>query len=152
MDNVAKEFTIYINSNISKLPNDLFDRIIEYSKMEFSWYVINEEKYKLLLMLRNENSSPGILAFRKQLEEKSYNIFYSLFENINATNIDFDLFIATDLILWLLNGFNERFISANTDSVSSISIELLKDKYVRELSTYINVLKKGLAKKIERDN
>lgn len=49
LDCVIQELTEYLEPGSKALPEELFDRIIKYAELEFSWYIRNPEKGRLII-------------------------------------------------------------------------------------------------------
>lgn len=68
LDTVTSDFTESLQKKTKNLSPKLFQRVMEYSVLEFSWYIQNPEKAKVILEAFRKNDSE---IYRKTLERYS---------------------------------------------------------------------------------
>lgn len=145
LDQVTSELISSLEEKENTLSTDLFQRITEYSVLEFSWYILHPEKAKLIVKAFTKSDTP---IYRKTLlkyGDRQQEIFDWFLENIDTAQFPWDREKITDVLRWFLKGFNEGFLpqiqmSPDTD------FEKLKMEYVKNLSEYLEMLKAGIAK------
>lgn len=145
LDIITKELTDSLGSDAEKLPKDLFDRIIEYSKLEFTWYMKHPQKYKMILSAfsQKDNGLWHKIKERYCLQEEG--LYYQSMGDIDASQLKGDTVKTIELLKWFLKGFNETFINS-IKAEEKEPIENLRDEYVKSLTEYIELLKMGLVK------
>lgn len=143
LDLVITELMVALKADMTDLPLDLFERTIKYSELEFIWYIEHPDKCKLI----TDAFSTSADTFRQKILER-YNlpgqaIYYKALENIDISLLKHDKQKSINILKWFLLGFKENFISqVNKEDFSQI--ELLRSKYVQELTNYMEILKYGL--------
>lgn len=144
LDTVTAELSENLDKATSGLSQELFQRVIDYSVAEFSWYIHNPEKSKLVIMAFSPNDAeiyPKVLA---RYGQKEQNIYYKLLEDINVDNFQGDRKMTIDILKWFLKGFNEDFIrSVQTEQQN---FESVKNNYIKSLMAHMDMLKNGLLK------
>lgn len=144
LDSVTSELIGSLEKEAHSLSSDLFQRVIEYSALEFTWYIQNPEKSKLVIGAF-VNSDTEI--YRKTVNRygiREVNIYYKLLEDVDLSNFYWDKKKIIDILKWFLKGFNEDFLSHIHNK--NCSLEYLQNEYVRSLTEYMEILKKGLLK------
>lgn len=141
---VIQEFISSLNETLVSLPNDLFKRVIQYSEWEFSWYIQNPDKFQLIFNAFSKNESDIYQKIEARFNYESQNIYYSLLEDIDTKPFKWDKRKTIDMLKWVLQGFNEEFISKIDVKKDNISqLDRLKNEYVNCLTDYMEMLKKG---------
>lgn len=144
LDRVTAELIGSLEKELPALSSELFQRVIEYSALEFAWYIQNPEKAKLIIGAFIKSNTE---IYRKTVNRygvKELNIYYQLLENVDFSNFRWDKKTTTDILKWFLKGFNEEFLEQIQDK--SDSLEHLQRQYADSLTEYMEVLKKGLLK------
>lgn len=144
LDTVTTELVESLEKEAITLSPDLFQRVIEYSSLEFSWYIRNHEKAKLIV---NAFTKSDTEIYRKTADRygiKETDIYYKLLETIDLRNFRWDKQKTIDILKWFLKGFNEDF--SGPIASDSCSFEYLQKEYVRRLTEYMEILKNGLLK------
>lgn len=145
LDTVTIELTEALEKKATSLSTELFQRVIEYSALEFSWYINNPEKSKLVIQAFSKRDTD---IYRKTIERYGImesDIYYKLLENVDLSNFRWDRQKTIDILKWFLKGFNEDFLAHVQDDNSSF--EYLHHKYVQSLTEHMEILKNGLLKK-----
>lgn len=144
LDTVTADFIESMKKKESDLSKELFQRVIEYSVLEFSWYIQNPEKAKLIISAFTKSDTE---IYRKTIERygtKQLDIYNSLVEDIDLSNFRWYKKKTIDILKWFLKGFNEEFLE-NTQT-ESCSFEHLQNEYLKNLIEYMEILKLGLLK------
>lgn len=147
LDTVIAEFTVALEKEMETLSTEIFQRVIEYSALEFSWYIENPEKSRLIVTA----FSNGDADIHKKTEERygvrGTDIYYKLLENVDLSNLCWDRQKTIDILKWFLKGFNEDFLRhIQSGDSSSSSLVFLQKEYVWKLTEYMEMLKNGLLK------
>ncbi len=142
LDSITSEFVAYLNDKMDSFSNDLFQRIIEYSEMEFAWYIQNPGKCKIIVGAFTKNG-----GMYEKIEARyglaGDDIYYRLLEYVDTQGLRWPHEKTANTLRWFLKGFNEDFM--NRDHVrGGAEIDVLRDEYVRCLAEYIDALKQGL--------
>lgn len=143
LDCVIQEMTEYLEQGRKKLPTELFDRIIKYSELEFSWYIRNPEKGRLIVEASAGKDKEVCQKAEERYGLKGQDIYHSLLEDINVSMFRGDKKKTADILKWFLKGFNEDF---NTCIVwqKSTDFSSLQHDYVDKLRNYMELLKAGI--------
>lgn len=142
LDQVTAEFTAQLEKEAADLSPDLFQRVMEYAALEFSWYIRNPEKARLILAAFTKSDSA---IYQKTVERYgvlAQSIYDRLLEDIDTNGLRQDRKRTADFLRWFLKGFNEEF--ADRVSTDRGDYESIRDAYVRELAEYMELLKNGL--------
>lgn len=145
LDVVTQEFILNLAQNIPLLPKDVFDRIIRYSELEFTWYVKHPNEYKLITTVFTKCDSAIYQKVEAQYSLKGQDIYYKLLEDIDTSMFKWDKQMTVDILKWFLKGFNEDFMAHIQEQVKS-DVSELQHKYVKSLSEHITILKHGLVR------
>lgn len=143
LDGAVKDLLDGLKAGISRLSEDLFERVVQYSRMEFEWHIRNPQKYRLI---KRAFEDDGSLIYRKTLERyysagDSY--YYSLFEGINTKILNWSQDKILDVLKWFLKGFNEEFLK---DLGFNEDMDNMKKAYLKRLKDYTRILKHGFYK------
>lgn len=144
LDTVTAELIENLNKQTPTLSPELFQRVIEYSALEFSWYAQNPEKSKLIIDAFKKSDTEIYRKTANRYELKDSDIYYKLLENIDLSNFRWEKQKTIDILKWFLKGFNENFLEHIQNE--SYSFEHLHNEYVRNLTEYMEILKTGLLK------
>lgn len=142
LDIVTAELIENLEKMTSNLPPELFQRVIEYSILEFTWYSHNLEKAKLVMGAFKKNDTE---IYRKTMERykiKEINVYYKLLEDIDLSNLRWDKQKTINLLKWFLKGFNEEFLGSV--EIDNYSFEHIQNEYIKRLTDYMEILKIGL--------
>lgn len=144
LDTVTTELTGALEKEAVVLSTKLFQRVIEYSALEFSWYIKNPEKSRLVIRAFTKSDTE---IYRKTIGRYGLmesDIYYKLLENVDLSNFRYDRQKTIDILKWFLKGFNEDFLQHIQNNNSSF--EFLQHEYVQSLTEHMEILKNGLCK------
>ncbi len=145
LDEITSELISSLKENINTLSPDLFQRIIEYSVLEFSWYILYPEKYKMITRAFTKNDTD---IYRKTLLKygnREQDIYYWFLQDIDTAQFRWDRQKTIDIIKWLLKGFKDDFLTRIQKQDYS-NLEIIEKEYVKDLSAYLEILKAGIVK------
>lgn len=142
IDTVSAEMAEETRVDIGKLSKDLYERVIEYSVTEISWYVTNPVKGRFMIGIASETGSDIGRKIIERYGEKSTDIYETLLKGVDMSGLHSSRKEITDILRWVLMGFNNSFLMSIAGS--SDDIETLKKSYLKQLKTYLKVLKSGL--------
>ena len=133
IDTVMAEMARDMSDKISSLSKDLYERVIEYSTAEISWYAKNPVKGRFIIGVASEDDSDISKKIIGRYGKKSSEVDLSCIKN--------DKEKAGDILQWVLEGFNRAFL----ENVSTErDIDELEREYISKLKEYLSVLKNGL--------
>ena len=123
----------------------LLQRIVEYSVLEFSWYILYPEKSKMIVKAFTKNDTDIYKKTILKYGNREQEIYYWFLQNIDTTQFRWDRQKTLDMVKWFLKGFNDDFLTKIQKQAYS-SFEVIEKEYIKELSEYIEVLKVGIVK------
>lgn len=143
LDGITSELTSALASKTGELSEQLFKRVIDYSVLEFTWYIQNPDKFRIIMeaFAKNDTEISRKVAAKYNLTGEG--IYYSLLEGIDASEFKWDKQKTFDILKWFLTGFNEDFMR-KANPQEGTDIERLKSDYVSCLTDYMGILKRGL--------
>lgn len=147
LDTVMWEMLRDIESDVENLPTELFQRIIDYSALEISWYIKNPDKGRLIMSAVKEKDEEICSRMAERYGARGENIYYELLADIEGKNLKIAKEKIAELLKWVLEGFNETFLKKA--DIKKESFEQLKENYIQELSNYIEILKTGFIERKE---
>lgn len=150
LDTVSMEFITDLRKDIAKLPLDLFERIIKYSELEFIWYILHPDKCKLIIAAFSKNDNALHQKIKDRYNFEELDIYYKTLENIDISTLKWDKQKTVDILKWFLLGFKKEFIF-HIQSEDFSDIELIRRKYIKQLTDYMTILKFGLIKEKNED-
>lgn len=146
VDTVADEMMRDMERGLGELSAELFQRLIDYSTLEISWYIRNPMKGRLLIGMAQEKDA----EIRRKIDEryggKGENVYYGLLEGISEGTLKGNKERIADILKWVLQGFNKEFL--DTVDREKESFEQLKEHYFQKLTEYITILKQGFTKEV----
>ncbi len=142
IDTVSAEMAEETRVDIGKLSKDLYERVIEYSVTEISWYVTNPVKGRFMIGIASETGSDIGRKIIERYGEKSTDIYETLLKGVDMSGLHSNRKEITDILRWVLMGFNNSFLMSFAGS--NDDIETLKKSYLKQLKTHLKVLKSGL--------
>lgn len=142
IDTVSAEMAEETRVDIGKLSKDLYERVIEYSVTEISWYVTNPVKGRFMIGIASETGSDIGRKIIERYGEKSTDIYETLLKGVDISGLHSSRKEITDILRWVLMGFNNSFLMSIAGS--NDDIETLKKSYLKQLKTHLKVLKSGL--------
>lgn len=143
LDFVTQELIVSLAQEIPVLPKALFERIIRYSELEFTWYVKHPNECKLITTVFTKSNTAIYQKVEAHYSLKGQDIYYKLLEDIDTSMLKWDKKKTVDILKWFLKGFNEDFMTHIQEQDKS-DISKLQHEYVKSLSEYITILKYGL--------
>ncbi|MCC0636618.1 MULTISPECIES: TetR/AcrR family transcriptional regulator [unclassified Clostridioides] len=144
LDTVTADFIESLEKKTIAISPELFQRIIEYSALEFSWYIQNPEKAKLLIGAFTRSDTE---IYQKTIERysiKEFDVYDNLVKDIDLSNFRWDKQKTIDILKWFLKGFNDSFLVST--QIDNYSFEHIQNEYVKSLTEYLEILKMGLLK------
>ena len=142
IDTVSAEMAEETRVDIGKLSKDLYERVIEYSVTEISWYVTNPVKGRFMIGIASETGSDIGRKIIERYGEKSTDIYETLLKGVDMSGFHNSRREITDILRWVLMGFNRSFLKSIAGSDDDL--ETLKKSYIRQLKRHLQVLKNGL--------
>lgn len=144
LDTVTTEFANSLGEKTDTLSPELFQRVIEYSALEFFWYIQNPQKAKLIISAFTKSDTEIYHKTIERYDMKGLDIYDRLIKDIDFGNFRGDRQKTVTILKWFLKGFNEDFLgSVQPDNAS---FEHLQHEYVSCLTEYMELLKIGLLK------
>lgn len=142
IDTISVQMAMETSLDIETLPKDLFERVIEYSATEISWYVANPVKGKFLIGVAAESGSDIGKKIQERYGARSTDIYVTLLKDVDMSNLHNNREEVTDILRWVLSGFNNSFLSSIDPNSGDIA--KIKKEYIRQLKKHLNVLRNGL--------
>lgn len=142
IDTVSARMAEETRLDINRLSKDLYERVIAYSVTEISWYAANPVKGRFLIGIASESGSDIGRKIIDRYGEKSEDIYEALLKEVDMSGFHNSRREITDILRWVLMGFNSSFLKSISDSDNDI--ETLKKSYIRQLKRHLQVLKSGL--------
>ena len=142
IDTVSAQMGEEIRIDIHGLSKDLYERVIDYSVAEISWYIGNPVKGRFLIGVASETGSDIGKKVIERYGEKSADIYEALLKGADMSKLQNGRRAVTDILRWVLEGFNSSFLKSI--AAKGDDIETVKKDYIRQLKGYLKVLKKGL--------
>lgn len=143
LDFVTQELTMSLTQEICNLPSNLFERIIQYSELEFMWYLIHPNECRLITTAFTKNDTVIYLKTEARYSLKGQDIYCKLLEDIDTAMFKWDKNMTVDVLTWFLKGFNENFRN-HIHEENGMDIDKLRHEYIKCLSEYLTILKYGL--------
>jgi AcrR family transcriptional regulator len=147
LDTVMWEMLRDIESDVENLSTELFQRIIDYSALEISWYIKNPDKGRLIMSAVTEKDEEICSRIAERYGARGENIYYEMLKGIDGNDFRIGIDKIAKILKWVLEGFNKTFLEKV--DVNKESFECLKKKYIQELSDYIEILKNGFVERKE---
>lgn len=144
LDAVTAELSEDLDKAAANFSKELFQRVIDYSTAEFSWYIHNPEKYRLIMTAFSQNDTKIYPKVMIRYGNQEQDIYYRLLEDINTDHFRWEREMTIDILKWFLKGFNEDFIRGT--NLEQHDLERIKNDYVKSLLTHMEILKNGLLK------
>lgn len=141
LDYIIDDFIKDLKDELSKLKGELFQFILKYAEIEFNWYIKNIDKYNLINRAFNDDNSSIYKKTVERYKLTGLSFYNNIIESAEIQELRWDRERILNIIRWVLEGLNEKFIK-EADGYSNIND--IKDCYMRELGEYIEILKKGM--------
>ncbi len=142
LDIVTGEMMKDMEHGLQDLSTKLFQRIMEYSAWEITWYMRNTEKGRLVLGAVAENDASIRRKMLERYSTKGENLYYELLKGIEEEGFQANIDRIADVLKWVLEGYNKEFLEkADTQQKS---FEQLREQYMQGLTGYLEILKVGI--------
>lgn len=145
LDELTNALVSSLEEQINTLSPDLFQRIIEYSVLEFSWYISNPEKSKLMIRAFAKSDTDIYRKTVLKYGDQERNIYDWFLQDIDTAPFRWNRQKIIELIRWFLKGFNDDFLTRMQEQAPS-SLQAIEKEYVTSLSEYLEILKVGILK------
>ncbi len=145
LDEVTSELISNIEEKINTLSPDLFQRIIEYSVLEFSWYILYPEKSKIIVKAFTKSDTDIYRKTVLKYGNREQDIYYYFLQDIDTSRFQWDRQKIIYMLKWILKGFNEDFL-IQIQKKQEIDFRETEKEYVKKLSEYMEILKVGIIK------
>lgn len=145
LDKITTELISSLEEKINILSTDLFQRIVEYSVLEFSWYILYPEKSKMIIKAFTKNDTDIYKKTILKYGNREQEIYYWFLQDIDTTQFRWDIQKTLDMVKWFLKGFNDDFLIKIQKQTYS-SFKTIEKEYVKDLSEYMEILKTGIIK------
>lgn len=145
LDEITSELISDLKEKVNNLSTDLFRRIIEYSAMEFSWYISYPEKAELIVRAFAKSNTDIYRKTVLKYGDREQDIYYWFLQDTDTARFRWDRQKTVDTLKWFLKGFKEEFLSQIQERQCTC-LEELEREYVMNLSEYMEILKEGLIK------
>lgn len=143
LDYVIQEIMASLSQEIATLPKGLFERIIKYSEMEFTWYAKHPNKCKLITTAFMNRDTEIYKKVEARYGLESQSIYYELLKDVDISILRCEKEKALNILKWFLTGFNNDFLS-HIQIQDNTNIDNIQKEYVKSLTDYISILKYGL--------
>lgn len=143
LDTICAQLISHMEAQADSFSKEVFQRIIDYSRCEFSWYIQNPEKAKLIIAAFTKSDTD---IYRKTVLKyggREREIYFKFLQQLNCSLFSWDRQKTLNLLLWFLKGFNQDFLSRAQETDGG-DLEELEREYTQSLSAYIEMLKAGL--------
>lgn len=141
---VTNEMLCDLTNRMKDFSSEIFQKIIDYSVWETSWYIDNPTKGRFVIAVAREKDPSFVEKLQVRFGTKSDNVYLSLMSELDMEEFKVDMATLSNLIKWTVDGYNKEFLG-NMD-LNSNSLQKLKDEYMNGLTAYIDAIKKGVLK------
>lgn len=145
LDNITSELISSIKEKINTLSSDWFQRIIEYSALEFSWYMLYPEKSQMIVRAFTSSNTDIYRKTVLKYGNKEQDIYYWFMQDIDTIQFRWDRKKTVDMLKWFLKGFNDDFL-AQIQKAQNTNFEEIEKEYMKNLKEYMEILKAGITK------
>lgn len=145
LDAITTELISDLEEKVNTLSTELFQRIIEYSVLEFSWYILHPEKSKIIVRAFAKSDTDIYRKTVSKYGNREEDIYYWFLQDVDTVQFRWDRQKTIDLLKWFLKGFNEDFLM-QIQRRQCTDFKAIKKEYVTNLSEYMKMLKEGLVK------
>ncbi len=142
---ITAEHNSSLEEKINTLSADLFQRIVEYSVLEFSWYILYPEKSKMIVKAFTKNDTDIYKKTVLKYGNREQEIYYWFLQDIDTTQFRWGRHKTLDVVKWFLKGFNDDFLT-KIQKQAYADFKMIEKEYVKDLSEYIEILKTGIVK------
>ena len=99
-----------IESDVENLSTELFQRIIDYSALEISWYIKNPDKGRLIMSAVTEKDEEICSRIAERYGARGENIYYEMLKGIEGNDFRIGIDKIAKILKWVLEGFNKTFL------------------------------------------
>ena len=145
LDEITAELISSLEEKINTFSSDLFQRIVEYSMMEFSWYILHPEKSRMIVKAFTKSDTDIYKKTILRYGDRQQDIYYWFLQDIDTIQFRWDRQRTLDMVKWFLKGFNDDFLTRIQEEAYS-DFEMIEKEYVKNLSECIEILKAGIVK------
>ncbi len=145
LDNITSELISSIKEKINTLSSDWFQRIIEYSALEFSWYMLYPEKSQMIVRAFTSSNTDIYRKTVLKYGNKEQDIYYWFMQDIDTIQFRWDRKKTVDMLKWFLKGFNDDFLT-QIQKAQNTNFEEIEKEYMKNLKEYMKILKAGITK------
>ncbi len=145
LDEITAELISSLEEKVNTFSTDIFQRIIEYSVLEFSWYILHPQKSKMIVRAFTQSDTDIYRKTVLKYGNREQDIYYWLLQDIDTAQFRWDRQKTVAMIKWFLKGFNDDFLTRIQKQDYS-DLEMIEKEYVKDLSEYIEILKAGIVK------
>ncbi len=143
-DLVTNEMLSDLAINMQSFSDELFQRYIDYSVWETSWYISNPVKGRFVIAVASEKDKDFEDKRTKRYGVKSDNVYQNLVKDIPEDQFNVDTCTLSNIIKWVAEGYNKEFL-ASVDTKNT-PLQMLKDEYMKGLTICIDAVKNGVVK------
>jgi AcrR family transcriptional regulator len=145
LDEITAELISSLEEKVNTFSTDIFQRKIEYSVLEFSWYNLHPQKAKMIVRAFTKSDTDIYRKTVLKYGNREQDIYYWLLQDIDTAQFRWDRQKTVAMIKWFLKGFNDDFLTRIQKQAYS-DLEMIEKEYVKDLSEYIEMLKAGIVK------
>ncbi len=141
IDTIAYKMAESMAPELKNLPKDIYKRVIAYSTLETTWYIEHPKQGKFMLQMAQETGDikDKIEARYKGVGTDTYE---AIMKGADYSKIKHDKDKVTDILSWMLQGFNKDFLEKNAKSKKSLKKQ--REDYITKLTEYLDIIHKGL--------
>lgn len=141
LDVVVNEVRERLSENIADMPKQLTARIKKHAEMELDIFIKKPHVYKLFKSTFGKEDEQIRKKIAEKYPEQNQEIFYSLFDGIDTTNLLWDVTDTINTVKFIIEGLNNQFLAQmeQFDSVYEF-----KKKYLETLDTCLKIIETGI--------
>ncbi|WP_157949946.1 TetR/AcrR family transcriptional regulator [Vallitalea okinawensis] len=143
LEHVVKSITSEMSQDMVELPKDIFDRVYKLAAIELNLYIKKPILYQLFKEAFNGKSEISQKLTEKYTVQAG-SFFVNIFQDADFSQTKYDKEHVLKLLKWILIGYNEYFMEANSSHIGDI--DQYKEDYLKELQMYMTMIKLGLDK------
>ncbi|MBD5483745.1 MAG: TetR/AcrR family transcriptional regulator [Lachnospiraceae bacterium] len=145
LDEITSELISGLEEKVNTLSPDLFQRIIQYAALEFSWYILYPEKSKIIVRAFTKSDAEIYRKTVLRYGNREQDIYYWFLKDIDTAPFRWDRQKTIDMIKWFLKGYNDDFLT-KIQKQDYADFEIIETEYIKSLSEYLEILKAGIVK------
>jgi AcrR family transcriptional regulator len=142
LDTVVADLFEDLSSDVVKLKGDLFDILVRYAEVEFSWHMKNPDKYQLLKRAFVNDSSSLYLKAVERYKLAGDSMYHVLMHNSYTEGLIGDKDKVVNVVKWVLEGYNAEFTRRND---VSDDIEGIREAYIDGMRQYLKIIRQGIS-------